>query len=90
MGSQSACLKRGSEKELLNMLKIKHLNHFHVRRKGFSYFCFYDDENEGFSMFKINDSQQTVSRMLIKVNSISEFLHSDIISDIEEFKKIYF
>lgn len=90
MGSQSACLQSNSEKELLNMLKMKHLNHFHVRRKGFSYFCFYDDENEGFSMFKINDGQQTVSRMLIKANSISEFLHSDIISDIEEFKKNYF
>ncbi|KLN65059.1 MULTISPECIES: hypothetical protein [Vibrio] len=90
MASQPECLKRGSERELLNMLKMKHINHFHVKRKGFSYFCFYDDENEGFSMFKINDGQQTVSRMLIKANSISEFLNSDIISDIEDFKKIYF
>ena len=90
MGGHTTCLMIRSEKELLNMLKVKHLNHFHVKRKGFNYFCCYDDENEGFSIFKINESQQTVSRVLIQANSISEFLHSDIINEIEEFKKLYF
>ncbi|CAK6712237.1 hypothetical protein HORM4_1110009 [Vibrio harveyi] len=89
MSVQVPNIKQNNKKDLLTMMKAKHINHFHVYRNGFNYLCYYDDENEVFSIVKVNSRLQTVSRTLIKANSISEFLNSGIIFDIEEFKNFY-